>query len=269
MPCYVKNSVGLKVCTSYPNNRNTNIPVTQAMVQIFDINNGKPLAIINGTLLTAIKTGAVSGVGMKYLRPNAKSVGLVGTGLQGLYQIQATLEATTVETVYLYNRSPEKVNRFVEEVKEIINREVSFVHVSDIKDLVTQSEIIITATTSLTPVLPDEDIYEGKLIFGVGSYKENMRELPEKLFRTASRLYTDSLDGINECGDIIDPLKNGWIDECNIISLSEVVCNNEEVPTGSSPIVFKNISMALFDTLTGSFVYEKALKEGHGIKVNF
>lgn len=269
MPCYVDNYIGLKVVTSFSSNRNTNIPVTQAMVLVHDIQTGEPLAIINGTLLTAIKTAAVSGVAIKYLRSEATSIGLVGTGLQGLYQLQAAISVTSAGTIYLYNRSPDKVQAFIERFKELADKDIEIISVSDIKELISKSEIIITATTSLTPVLPNEEIYDNKLIVGVGSYKENMRELPENLFRSAARFYIDSLDGRKECGDIIDPLKNGWIAEEDVKLLSDVVSNNEVISKQIAPIVFKNVSMALFDACIGNFVYEKAKREGYGTRVSF
>src|SRR5699024_10092275 len=101
----------------------------------------------------------------------AKSIGLVGTGLQGIYQLMAAIATTNVETIYLYNRTPEKIKAFVDEFKSLTDSDVVLVPVFDLRELINRSEIVITATTSLSPVLPDEKIYDGKLIVAVGSYK--------------------------------------------------------------------------------------------------
>ena len=114
MSAFVEDHIGLKVVTAFPSNgkNNSKIPVTQAMMVLNDIHDGKFLSMMNATLLTAVKTGAVSGAAIRQLRPHAKSVGLVGTGLQGFYQLIAAVEATDIETIYLYNRTPAKVEKF-------------------------------------------------------------------------------------------------------------------------------------------------------------
>lgn len=90
----------------------------------------------------------------------------------------------SADTIYLYNRSTEIVNVFIENLKKFADKDIELIPISNMKELVSNFEIIITATTSLTAVIPNEEIYDGKLIVGVGSYKENMRELSENLFRS-------------------------------------------------------------------------------------
>lgn len=269
MPCIVDDSIGLKVVSSFPSNSKRNIPVTSGVIFINDKETGQPLALMNGTLLTAVKTAAVSGVAMRLLKKDAKSVGLIGTGLQGMYQLIAALNSTSVEKIHLYNRSPEKVTGFIKEFKELSGSDVEVHNVEQVEELVKASDIIITATTSLTPVIPNEsDMYENKLIIGVGSFKKNMRELPEELFKRAPNYFIDSKDGKNESGDIIDPIANNWINEEKVILLSDVITGNAECELSEGdPIIFKNVSMALFDTLIGNYVYKKAQSLNIGTKV--
>ena len=261
MPCFVDDCIGLKVVTSYPSNKSTSSPVTQGLVMINNLKTGDPLALINGTILTAIKTAAVSGVGIKYLKNKAETVGLVGTGLQGLYQLLAAEAVTPVKTIYLYNRSPEKIRSFIDKYRYISKSNTEIIVVSDLLELINKSEVIITATTSVTPVLPDDDsVYENKLVIGVGSYKSNMRELPQKLFERANYYFIDSEKGKEECGDIIDPIKNGWVQEEQVILLSDLITGKmkSESIQNNCPIIFKTVNMALFDACIGNFVYKKA-----------
>ncbi|MFJ5760486.1 ornithine cyclodeaminase family protein [Neobacillus sp. NPDC093182] len=268
MPCFVDDCIGLKVVTSFPSNHKTNSPVTQGLVLINDRETGDPLSIINGTILTAIKTAAVSGVAMRHLMKNAETVGLVGTGLQGLYQLIAAQSSTSVKRFYLYNRSPEKIESFIQKFRSISNKEAEIIPVSDKGELVRNSEIIITATTSVSPVLPDDtELYKNKLVIGVGSYKSNMRELPQTLFELADYYYIDSEQGKIECGDIIDPLEKGWVKDHQVILLSDLLSGKTKAPRKGSLILFKTVNMALFDASIGNYVYKKAKQAGIGQKV--
>jgi ornithine cyclodeaminase len=237
-------------------------------VLINDRETGDPLSIINGTILTAIKTAAVSGVAMRHLRKNAETVGLVGTGLQGLYQLIAAQSSTSVKRFYLYNRSPEKIESFIQKFRSISNKEAEIIPVADKSELVRNSEIIITATTSVSPVLPDDtELYKNKLVVGVGSYKSNMRELPQTLFEQADYYYIDSEQGKVECGDIIDPLEKGWVKDHQVILLSDLLSGKTQAPRNGSLILFKTVNMALFDASIGNYVYKKAKKTGIGQEV--
>ncbi|MGQ3380870.1 ornithine cyclodeaminase family protein [Priestia endophytica] len=269
MPCFVDDCIGLKIATSYPSNTNTNSPVTQGLVVINDIETGEPLSIINGTILTAIKTAAVSGVAMRYFMKSAEAVGLVGTGLQGLYQLIAAQSSTSVKRFYLYNRSPEKIDSFIQEFQSISNKEVEIIPVTDKSELVRNSEIIITATTSVSPVLPnDAEIYKNKLVVGVGSYKSNMREFPQALFEQAESYYIDSEQGKIECGDIIDPLEKSWIKDNQVILLSDLLSGKIKEPENRETILFKTVNMALFDASIGNYIYKKAKEVGIGQEFN-
>ncbi|MCM3411841.1 ornithine cyclodeaminase family protein [Metabacillus litoralis] len=269
MPCFVDDCIGLKVVTSYPSNSTSSSPITQGLVLINNRETGDPLAIINGTLLTAIKTGAVSGVAMRILMKDAESIGLIGTGLQGMYQLVAAVSSTSVKTIYLFNRSSEKIKKFIQEFRKVSVREINIIPVLDIMELVRHSQIIITATTSVSPVLPDESgLYNNKLIVGVGSYKSNMRELPQKLFEDSDYYYIDSEQGKVECGDIIDPLEKGWVKNNQIVLLSDFFKGELPISQNKNPIVFKNVSMALFDASIGNYVYKKARKLGIGQEIS-
>ncbi|OCA85036.1 ornithine cyclodeaminase family protein [Pseudobacillus wudalianchiensis] len=266
MPCLADDCISLKVVVSYPSNQNRESPVTQGVVLVNDLETGDPLAVVNGTVLTAIKTGAVSGVAMEIFRHDAESVGLVGTGYQGIYQLMAACSATSVKKVYLYNRTREKLKPFIEEFRRLSSRELEIISVEDVQELIRKSDIIITATTSLTPVLPNvPSLYKGKVVIGVGSYDHDMREFPRALFEGVDYYYIDSEQGKVECGDIIDPLKNGWVKDEQVILMSDLLEQKKKVEADRTrPIVFKTVSMALFDACVANYLYKKAKKLGVG-----
>ncbi|KMY52781.1 ornithine cyclodeaminase [Bacillus sp. FJAT-27231] len=268
MPCYANQSFGTKIVSVFPHNRSS--PVTQGMMILTDGNNGTTKALLNGTYLTGLRTGALGGLAARYLAPeDAHSVGLIGTGVQGFYQLAAICLERPIQDIYLFNRTPEKAAAFSEKIKSHISPHVN-IHIKHQPDeVISRADMIVTATTSHTPVLPnDPGLYNGKLVIGVGSFQPCMRELPEELFKKADHLFIDTLDAIQESGDVIDPLKSRWLTESQVIPFSSVVTSKVTPPLSTEkPIVFKSTGMALFDVIAASVIYEKAVEQGIGLEV--
>lgn len=266
MSAFVEDHIGLKVVTAFSSNgkNNSKLPVTQAMMVLNDIHDGRFLSVMNATLLTAIKTGAVSGAAIRHFEPNTKNIGLVGTGLQGFYQLIAAVEAADIENIYLYNRTPSKVEKFTNDLRAVFDDDINIVALDTVEEVVDSAEIIVTATTSSIPVLPNDVNYDNKLVVAVGSFNEEMRELPENLFKRADEIYIDSLDGKKESGDVIDPIKNGWIESDAVIPVSSIVTGRHKHNDSGAPVIFKNISMALFDTMIAEYTYRKTVELGEG-----
>ncbi|MGE8203127.1 ornithine cyclodeaminase family protein [Heyndrickxia sp. NPDC080065] len=265
MPCVADHTIGIKIVSVFPNNYE--FPVTQGIIILTDRKNGATKAILNGTLLTGLKTGAVSGAAIKYLSTkSAKTVGLIGTGYQGLYQLIATCTVRDIQDIYLYNRTSSKLPSFIDTLKNHLKPNVQ-IHITDnTLELVKQSEIIITSTSAHDPVLPNiSNIYNGKLIVGIGSYQPHMREFPESLYMNLENLFIDTHDAKHETGDIIDPINNQWLNESQVISFSKVVTQRvKPVLTNSCPTVFKSTGMALFDLTCANAIYTKAIEQQIG-----
>lgn len=265
MPCIAKSSTGTKIVSVFPKNREH--PVTQGVVVLNDREYGTTKAILNGTALTGLRTGAVSGAAIKYLAPeDCHSVGLIGTGFQGLYQLLAACTIREIEHIYLFNRTPSKLHTFVQRLKNHLTREVEIHIVKDVLELVEKSDIVITSTTSNTPVLPEGDsVFNGKLIIGIGSYQPQMREFSESVYRNLENLYIDTSDAIHESGDIIDPIKNQWIDKSQVIPFSNVITGKvKPILSENRPAVFKSTGMALFDLVAANIIFEKAVQRNLG-----
>lgn len=266
MPCFAENSLGLKVVSTFPTNREIQEDVTNGVILLNDYKTGKIKALMDGTYVTAVKTGAVSGVTMKYFKPTATSIGVIGTGLQGMYQLLAAVEVLDINNVYLYNREIETAESFVQEISKLIDASIEIEICDSNETLVEKSEVVVTTTTAPVPVISeDSSLYGNKLFIGVGAYKVNMRELPQALFESATHLFIDSEDGKREVGDIIDPIENKWIDEKNVVLISDLLAGKMTVDLNpTEPIIFKTISMSLFDTVFGNHIYHEAVKKGIG-----
>lgn len=268
MPCYADQLFGTKIVSVFPNNRSS--PVTQGMMMLTDGDNGKTRALLNGTYLTGLRTGALGGLAARYLAPaDAHSIGLIGTGVQGFYQLLAICLERTIQDIYLFNRTLEKAAAFSEKIKSQISPHIN-IHIKNRPhEIISRSDIIVTATTSHIPVLPNEpDLYNGKLVIGIGSFQPHMRELPEELFKQTDHLFIDTLDAIQESGDVIDPLKNRWLTESQVIPFSSVAAGKVTPQLSmEKPMAFKSTGMALFDVIAASVIYEKAVQQGIGLEV--
>jgi len=266
MPCSSDRAAGTKIVTVFPENKDR--PVTQGAVVLVDSKNGAVKALLDGTVLTALRTGALGGAAAKFLASDeAKSVGLIGTGYQGLYQIIAVCAVCKIQEIFLFNRSSSKIPHFIRNLKAYI-KNIPIHTAETAQDLVQKSDIIITATTSATPVLPEADLYQRKLIIGIGSYMPHMREFPEHLLQNLKQMFIDSHDAVNESGDILIPLQKGWLSEAQFIPFSKVVTQKVK-PDFTQTRVFKSTGMALFDLIAAETVYEKAVQVQLGQELDF
>ena len=138
-----------------------------------------------------------------------------------------------------------------------------------VEDLLEETQVVITATTSSEPVLPDEEeLLAGRHFVGIGSYKPDVREFPQALFDLLKNVYIDTEHALEESGDIIVPLRNGWLRQDQIMTLGRFLIDNEsESQVRRETTFFKSVGMALFDVCASTLIYEKAIAKGLGQKI--
>jgi ornithine cyclodeaminase/alanine dehydrogenase-like protein (mu-crystallin family) len=270
MPCLTEKYFGTKLVTVFPNNKKHNVPSVNAVMVLNSAITGEPLAIIDGQTLTALRTGAVGGVGIRCLcHPEIERLGIVGTGVQGFNQAIFAVAARPVKDIYLFGRRPESVNRLIEKLTDALP-ETRIQAAASIESLLEFSQAVITATSSTEPVLPDiEALLKGKVFVGIGSYKKTMREFPESLFRLANRIFVDTLHATEESGDLTEPLSKGWITQDQVMPLGKFMLGEKGgVGKLGETYVFKSVGMALFDVGIAGLIYEKALALGLGQRLS-
>lgn len=263
MPCISKTSIGTKLVTSFPNNQD--LPTLHSLVILNDHENGSIQAIMDGAFLTGLRTGALGGSAVRHLaKPDVQSLAVIGTGVQGFYQTLAACAEREIKEIYLYNRSLHKIPDFIDELNVHLNESIRIHICQSVNQAVKDAEIIITATTSETPVLPeDETLYHGKLVIGIGSFQPTMQEFPNVLFKTAKHFYIDSHDAKKESGDVINPIKKGLYDDSHIHFFSTVIKNethSSQLNYDEGSVVFKSTGMALFDVVVASNIFERSEK---------
>lgn len=254
MPSFDPDYYAIKLVGVAPQNKHLNKPAIHGTVILHSRKTLEPLAFFDGKAVTQIRTGAIGGLSMKYLaKPSASTIGIIGTGVQGWSHLQAAMAVRDIKKVCLYNRSLGKLDIFKEKVQN------TYPHLEvvacSVDNLIEASDIIVTTTTSATPVLPDLTIeqWEGKHIVAVGSFKPTMQELPNNLLKNTKPIYVDTPTALTESGDMIQ-LQKLQGEEIQIKTFEDLI--HREQP--SLPFtVFKSVGMALFDLITAKYIYEQ------------
>ncbi|WP_026691466.1 ornithine cyclodeaminase family protein [Alteribacter aurantiacus] len=261
MPSFFEGYYGTKLVGVAPNNPNLGKDTINALMLLSKRETMEPVALMDAQGITALRTGALGGISMKYLsREDSSTVGIIGTGVQGFSHLQAACAVRPIKKVYVYSRKRENVDRYIEKVnKHFPELEVTF---AETEDLMKQSDIIVTATSSKTSVLPElsEEELAGKHIVGCGSFRPFMQEIPDYVFDRAEHAYVDTLTALKECGDMISAKENGLKDE-HIFTLEDLIKGGERFASEKEAFtVFKSVGMAIYDLVTAILIYKKLEK---------
>ena len=269
MPCYDGDFFATKMVSVYPENPSKQLPAIYGSVVLNDGNTGKPLAIIEGSSLTAQRTGAIGGIGIRHTTPeNISTVGLIGAGVQGYHQLIYACSSRPVKSVRIFDHKPGSSKKIITKLKSDFPK-IEFAIANAVEALLKHSQLIITATASATPVLPDKPgLLIGKHFIAVGSYTPKMQELPDKLFCLTDQIIVDTEHAVHESGDVINPIKGKQISKEQVIPISKIISGKVGL-SATSTTIFKSVGMALFDLAAAKYFYQKAVKNKVGTDVNF
>jgi ornithine cyclodeaminase len=266
MPCQANGNISSKVITVFPTNKAKNKLVLNGVVLLNDQETGEILALLDGKTLTAMRTGAVSGVSIRYLAADdATSVGLIGCGVQGFYQLLHACAARQIERINLFDISTVYMNTLAEKLKETFP-DVSIGKSVSTKDLVNNSEIIIAATTAGSPVIEnDPTLFKGKHCIAIGSFHQDVREYPDAIFSGDGKVWVDTDIAIEESGELFIPIQNGILSSEQVETLGHFIQSGVPINRETqSTTFFKSVGMALFDLFAAQLAYQNALQNGIG-----
>ncbi len=268
MPAFLEEQdiTGVKIVNVHPDNPKKGLPTVMALVILNSTQTGAPIAIMDGTYLTDMRTGAGGGVAVKYLaRKNAKTVGFVGTGNQARTQLLAINEVIDIDEVKATSASENQTLIFKDEMEKSIGCEIS--PGKSIKE-VCDCDILVTTTPSRVPIVMDEWIADGTHINAIGADAAGKEELDPKILKRA-RIVVDDIPQASHSGEVNVPLSKGLILEKDIFcELGEVITGRKKARTKDSDItVFDSTGLAIQDVATADMVYRKALEKGIGMKL--
>lgn len=270
MPAYLESLdiAGVKIVNSHPLNRKEGLLTVMAIIELVDPKNGFPIAVMDGTLITAFRTGASSAVATKYLaRENAKILGIIGAGAQALSQIEAISIVRNIEEIRIFDIDRNASDRLALKLKE---KGFDNVKIDDNpRKLAENSDIITTLTPSKKPIIFDDWIMEGTHINAVGADAPGKQELDPNILKR-SKIVVDDFQQTIHSGEVNVPISKG------LISKKEIYAELGEIVTGKKPgresdkeiTVFDSTGLAILDVITGYYVYKEALKQNYGKRIN-
>jgi len=271
MPAYFESLdiAGVKIVNSHMNNRKYGLPTVMALIEIVEPKTGKPLAVMDGTLITLFRTGAASAVATKYLaNKDSRVLGIVGAGAQSYTQVEAITSVMTIEEVRIFDinrQAADKLATYISErrlVKEVVID-------NDIRTLSQNSDIITTLTPSRSPLVFLEWVKESVHFNAIGADAPGKQELDPRILKTG-KIIVDDIEQTIHSGEINVPISKGILSKEDIYGeLGEIVAGLKPGRIKKEEItIFDSTGLAILDVITGYYVYKRAIDNNIGIKSN-
>lgn len=269
MPAYVGGGIdglGLKLVTIYPNNpARHGLPAILATLLLLDPHSGQLLAVMDAAALTAVRTGAASGVATRYLaRQDAQTALIFGPGVQGRDQLAAVCAVRPIQQAWVVGRRPESAAAFAREMSQRLGLAVEATQ--DVQAAVQAADVIVAATSANDPLFDGRWLRPGVHINGVGSHTPTAREVDTVTVQRAKVVTDQTSACLAEAGDLIIPIQAGAFTEAQIhAQLGEIVAGLRPGRTDDGQITFfKSVGLAIQDVAVAAAIYRKAVATGKG-----
>lgn len=269
MPAFLAESraAAVKMVSVFPGNGARGIPQIHAAVLVVDPGTGVPLALMDGTYLTALRTGAVGGLAADLLaREDARVCALFGSGVQARTQLEALLVVRRIEEVRVYSPTPGNAETFA---VEMTAKHGVPVRPTGIEEALHGADVVLAATSSTSPVFAGELLDTGMHVTGVGSFTPDMRELPPELPARAKVVIDELGASREEAGELIDAVARGvWSWDGVHAQIGEIVNGTKPGRTSTEEITFfKSVGVAIQDAAVAARVLERAEELDLGVVV--
>ncbi len=272
MPAYLAGpgQLATKIVSVFPRNpdRRTPLPTIHALVLVLDAETGIPLGALEGGTLTAIRTGAASGVATAELAPeDVTTAAVLGAGIQARTQLEAMVTARPgIRRALVFDVRPEAGEAFAGEMSEQLGIPVEAAGSAD--DAVSAAEVIAEATTATTPVFSDSALRPRVHLNAVGSFTPAMQIIPPETVVRAQVVVDHRASCWEEAGDLIGPRDAGLIDESHIVAeIGEIAAGTAPRPKGET-VLFKTVGTAVQDVAVAAAALARAEEQGLGTLVD-
>jgi alanine dehydrogenase len=260
----VEGVAAAKMVSVFPHNSAVGLPQIHALILVVDTDTGVPRALMDGTHLTAVRTGAAGGLAAEVLaREDARVAAVFGSGVQARAQLDALLTVRGIEEVRVFSPTKGHAAAFAEETS---NTHGISVRATDVSGALSGADVVVAASSSATPVFPGDLLEPGMHVTGVGSFTPQMRELPPELPACAKVVIDELHAAQEEAGELIDAVERGvWSWERVYAQLGEIVNGTKPGRTSAEEITFfKSVGVAAQDVAVAARVLERAEALGLG-----
>ena len=256
MPSVAASAFGVKLVTVAGDQPDRHLPLVQAAYVLFDAPGLSPVALIDGTALTTLRTAAVSALATRYLsRPESRSLVIIGAGVQGNAHLDAMMAVRPIEVAWVVSRRTAPAEELVQRAEDL-GLDASI----EGADIVGQADIVCTCTTSSEPVFKGSLLLPGSHVNAIGAYRPDQRELDDDAVRRGRLVVETREAAMAEAGDLIIPLADGAIEPADIVAdLAEVVRGHPVRRHEQDITVFKSVGVAFEDLVIAGAVYERAV----------
>lgn len=276
MPAYLQDeeteALTVKVVSLFPGNLHRGLAFIQAAVLVLEADTGRPLALLEGSTLTARRTGAASGAATDLLaRAESQVAAIIGAGVQGRTQLEAICAVRSIVRAWIYDINPRQARAFVAEMAGKGRIPADLRVAESPRQAIAEADIVCAATTASQPVFNDADLKVGAHINGVGSYSPEMREIPTETILRARVVVDARTAALAEAGDLIQPIQRGqYTAEQVYAELGEIVLGWKPGRTDSEMITFfKSVGVAVQDAAAAALALKRAGKLGLGQEVKW
>ena len=251
----------VKLVTVMPGNAGRGLPTIHALVVWLDAATGRPLALLDGETVTAMRTGAASGVATRLLaRTDAAVLTVIGAGGQAEWQIRAVVAARDIRRVVVYSRSADAREEFAKRMARETGIETEAADTAE--SAVREADVICCATTSSEPVFDAEWLRPGAHVNGIGAFRPGMVELPPELFARAALVAVDSrAAAMEEAGDLLAAINGGLLAEEELVEIGGVGREWAKLRDPDAITVFKSVGLAIQDLAASELIAGRLLAE--------
>jgi len=275
MPCFVDDDEGAyatKIVSLYGGNPARGLARIQAAVLACDPATGQPAALLDGAMLTAIRTAAGVGAATDLLAPpDADTAALFGTGVQARHQLEAVCTARAIQTAWIFDVFPDAAARFCDEMAGQGPIPADLRPADAPADAIRDAAIVTCATTASTPVFDDADLMPGAHVNAIGSYQPHVQELPPATVARALLVVDSREHALAETGDLIIPINQGLFTADHIhAEIGEIVTGHRTARTAADQItLFKSVGVAVQDAFAARLARRNADTQSLGQRVKW
>jgi alanine dehydrogenase len=257
MPCWREGGqLGVKVVTVFPGNEQRGLSSINGEYLLLSGETGQPLALIDGRALTLLRTAAVSALAADLLAaPHANTLLMIGTGALAAYLIKGHLAVRSCKSVEIWGRNLEKAAQLV---GRLLQNDLPVHLATDVEAAAREADIICCATMATSPLIKGRWLKDGAHLNLVGSFRPSMVEADTDCFRDCV-VVVDTLDALEEAGDLIEPLRSQTIKRAEIVQLRHLVQDSAQI-TSTRKTVFKTVGYALADLAAAEWLYQRCAR---------